>query len=108
MNQRMKSVAISIKISMTMLEKNTYMPATNRDSISIPFLLTSGSKIYFSSAPVTPRSLTCSAKNLTNPPYALFLYLIFLQGLQLAADSMAIQHTFGSQGIESSCLWKQR
>ena len=80
------------------------MPATNRDSILMPFLLTSGSKIYFSSTPVTPRSLICSAKNLTKALYALF----FFEGPQLAADSMAIQHTFDSQGIEPSCLWKRR
>ena len=65
-----------------MLEKKkTYIPATNRDSISMPFLLTSGSKIYFSSTPVTPRSLTCSAKKLTKAPYALF----FFKGPQLAS-----------------------
>ena len=67
MNQRMKSVAVSKEISMMMLE-DTYAPATTRNSISIPFLLTSGSKIYFSSATVTPRSLTSSAKNLTKAP----------------------------------------
>ena len=59
------------------------MPATKRDSISMPFLLTSGSKIYFSSTPVTPRSVTWSAKKLTKAPYALNSVFSWLQLVEI-------------------------
>ena len=81
--------------------KGTYAPATTRASILMPFVLTSGSKTYFSSVPVTPRSSTWSAKNLMKAPYAL------LGSFQLTAvseDFMALQRTSGSQDTESSFL----